>query len=67
MIFEDNECSDKLLVVDNDQISTLIDNKGYITQEITEIINVFEKAVVNQLHTLDYISWYDIWAPHNLT
>jgi len=55
-------------VVDDDQIKSLIEsNPHYTTQEIAEIIDVSQKTVVNHLHTLGYVSRYDIWIPHNLS
>jgi len=49
-------------------IKSLIEsNPHYTTQEIAEIIDVSQKSVVNHLHTLDYVSRYDIWVPHNLS
>ena len=38
-----------------------------MTREIAEIINVSQKTVVNDLHTLGYVSRYDIWVLHNLS
>jgi len=52
---------------DDDQIKSLIEsNPYYTTREIAEIINVSQKTVVNHLHTLGYVSRYDIWISHNL-
>jgi len=67
-ICEDHECSDRTLVIDDDQIKSLIENNPhYTTREIAELIDVSQKAVVNHLHTLGYVSQYDIWLPHNLS
>jgi len=56
-------------MVDDDQIKSLIEsNPYYTTQEIAEIIDVSQKTVCkNHLHTLGYVSRYDIWIPHNLS
>jgi len=55
-------------LVDDDQIKSLIEsNPHYTTREITEIIDVSQKIIVNHLHTLNYVSRYDIWIPHNLS
>jgi len=65
---EDRERSGRPLVVDDDQIKSLIEsNPYYTTREIAEIIEVSQKTVVNHLHTLGYVSRYDIWVPHNLS
>jgi len=61
MTCEDREHSDRPLVVDDDQIKSLIENNPhYMTREIAEIIDVSQKTVVNHLHTLGYVSRYDI-------
>jgi len=66
--FEDHERSGRPLVVDDDQIKSLIEsNPHYTTREIAEIIDVSQKTVVNHLHTLCYVSRYDIWVPNNLS
>jgi len=65
---EDRKCSGRSLVIDDDQIKNLIkSNPHYMTREIVEIIDVSQKTVVNHLHTLDYVSRYDIWVSHNLS
>ncbi|XP_026823949.1 histone-lysine N-methyltransferase SETMAR-like [Ooceraea biroi] len=65
---EDGKRSGRPLVADDDQIKTLIENNPhYTTRDIAQIVNVSQKTVVNRLHTLGYVSRYDIWAPHNLT
>jgi len=65
---EDCECSDRSLVIDDDQIKSLIEsNPHYTTREIAQIIDVSQKTVVNRLHTLGYVSRYDIWIPYNLS
>jgi len=64
---EDRERSGRPLVVDDDQIKSLIESNPYMTREIAEIIDVSQKTVVNHLHTLDCVSRYDIWVPHNLS
>jgi len=51
-------------LIDDDQIKSLIESNP--RHEIAEIIDVSQKTVVNHLHTLGYVSWYDIWVPHNL-
>jgi len=57
----DRERSDRPLVVDDDQIKSLIEsNPHYTIREIAEIIDVSQKTVVNHLHTLGYVSRYDI-------
>jgi len=64
---EDRERSNRPLV-DDDQIKSLIkSNPHYMIREIAEIIDVSQKTVVNHLHTLGYVSRYDIWVPHNLS
>jgi len=68
MTCEDREHSGRPLVVDDDQIKNLIEsNPHYTTREIAEIIDISQKTVVNYLHTLDYVSRYGIWVPHNLS
>jgi len=63
----DRKRSGRPLVVDDEQIKSLIEsNPHYTTREIAEIIDVSQKTVVNHLHTLGYVSRYDIWVPHNL-
>jgi len=58
---ENCERSDRPLVIDDDQIKSLIEiNPRYTTREIAEIIDVSQKTVVNHLHTLGYVSRYDI-------
>jgi len=58
---EDCKRSGKPLVVDDDQIKSLIEsNPHYTAREIAEIIDVSQKTVVNHLHTLGYVSRYDI-------
>jgi len=51
---EDRERSGRPLVVDDDQIKSLIESNPhvYTTREIVEIIDVSQKIVVNHLHTL---------------
>jgi len=54
---EDRKRSSRPLVVDDDQIKSLIENNPhYTTREIAEIIDVSQKTVVNHLHILGYIS-----------
>jgi len=49
---EDCERSDRPLVIDDDQIKSLIkSNPHYTTREIAEIIDVSQKTIVNHLHT----------------
>lgn len=65
---EDGERLGRPLVADDNQIRTLIENNHhYTTREIAEIINVSHQTVANHLHTLGYVSRYDIWVPHNLS
>ncbi|XP_026826501.1 histone-lysine N-methyltransferase SETMAR-like [Ooceraea biroi] len=65
---EDGKRSGRPLVADDDQIKTVIENNPhYTTRDIAQIVNVSQKTVVNRLHTLGYVSRYDIWVPHNLT
>jgi len=55
---EDRERSGRPLMVDDDQIKSLIEsNPHYMTREITEIIDVSQKTVVNRcnLHTFGYV------------
>jgi len=55
---EDREGSSKPLVVDDDQIKSLIENNPhYTTREIAEIIDVSQKTVVNHLHTFSYVRY----------
>jgi len=64
---EDRERSGRPSVVDDDQIKSLIEsNPHYTIREIAEIIDVSQETVVNHLHTLGYVSRYDIWVSHNL-
>jgi len=67
-VCEDRERSGRSLVVDDNQIKSLIEsNPHYMTRKIAEIIDVSQKTVVNHLLTLDYVSRYDIWVSHNLS
>jgi len=38
-----------------------------MTREIAETIDISQKTVVNHLHTLGYVSRYDIRVPYNLS
>jgi len=56
MTCEDRERSSRSLV-DDDQIES---NPHYTTREIAETIDVSQKTIVNHLHSLGYVSRYDI-------
>jgi len=51
------------LVVDDDQIKSLIENNPHTTREIAEIIDVSQRIVVNHLHTLGYFGTIFVGYP----
>ncbi|XP_020285174.1 histone-lysine N-methyltransferase SETMAR-like [Pseudomyrmex gracilis] len=54
--------------IDNDQISSLIENNPhYTTQEIAEILGISKSSVKRHLCQLGLIFRYGIWIPHNLS
>ena len=58
---------DRKVDVDSDQIEILIENdQHYTTQEIANILNIWNSSVENHLHQFGYINHFDVWVPHKL-
>ncbi|KAG5325309.1 SETMR methyltransferase, partial [Pseudoatta argentina] len=65
---EDRKRSGRPVVVNDDQIVTLIENNPrHTTRDIAEILHISHMSVVRHLETLGYVNRYDVWVPHDLT
>ena len=53
------------VVVDRDQIKTLIENSQcYFTWDIADIPRISKSSVKNNLYLLGYINCFDVWVTH---
>lgn len=64
---EDQECSVRPAVINDDRIKMLIKKNNYhMTLDITGILHISCMSVVRHLEMLRYMNRFDVWVPYNL-